>query len=530
MRNRPIKPGNWIVAVLFTLSVSVVPAEDRIPSFGVASIFNDGAVLQCEMRVNVWGTAKPGETVTVVFSGQRKSAVASEGGRWRLVLDPLKVSSEPKLLTASTEKQKAEIRNVVVGEVWLATGQSNMVQPARVTEEGREALKTVHPKIHFARVPLRAGAPHIPPCTKEELAWGEFGPQHNQLAAVAFHFAEELQPKVKRHVGIIQCSYGGTAIQSWMPEDLLLSIPCGKWIKGMFENERKRGYGVDEWKKEIADYNAATAVEREWAIKKQGEKPPQPKRPRQGNPFYNKTPTTLYESMTKEIIPYTARGVLWYQGEANAARPDEYVELLSAHIGRVRQDFENAELPFYIVQLSAWGPGEKYWPAFRDAQAKVRDSVKNTGLALSLDKGNRTNIHPPDKKPVGQRLAYLALNDTYDIETPSRGPMLKSTESKGSELFVTFGHTLDGLKTSDGAEAVTGLEIAGTDKQFVVAEARITGKNEIRLRSPAVTKPKYARYAWHGFFKPALNLYNSADLPAEPFLSDGSKQSQKNNK
>lgn len=176
--------------------------------------------------------------------------------------------------------------------------------------------------------------------------------------------------------------------------------------------------------------------------------------------------------------------------------------------------------PVGSVQLSAWGPGEKYWPAFRVAQARVRDTVPHTGLALSLDKGHKTNIHPPYKKPVGQRLAYLALNDVYGIDTPARGPMLKTAESKGAEMILTFDYALDGLKTVDGSEAVTGFEIAGSDKQFVSADARITGANEITLSAASVAKPQFARYAWHGFFEPALNLYNSEDLPADPFSTD----------
>ncbi len=504
-----------VVSLLIGLCAPALAGE-----FGFAPIFNEGAVLQCEMSVNIWGSADPGESVTVSFAGQRKTAVADEDGKWMLQLDPMNASSEPSSLNLSTGNRQSKIDNVHVGEVWLATGQSNMVQPAQVTAEGREALKRVHPKIHFSKVPLRAGAPHIPPSTKEELVWGAFGPDHNQLAAVAFHFAEELQPKIGKHVGVIQCSYGGTAIESWMPKELLLSTPRGEWIQGVFENERKRGFGVDEWKKEVADYDAARTAEKEWANTKQGEQPPKSTQPRRGNPFWQKTPSSLYESMTKEIIPHTARGVLWYQGEANAAMPDDYVELLSAHIGRVRQDFKNETMPFYIVQLSAWGRGEQYWPAFRVAQAKVRDTIPNTSLALSLDKGDKTDIHPRDKKPVGQRLAYLALDDVYGVDTPSRGPMLKSARPKADAIILTFDHVEDGLKTIGGEGAVTGFEIAGSDKQFVVADARITGKNEITLRASSVAKPKFARYAWRGFFEPPLNLYNSADLPSEPFLTD----------
>ncbi|VGO12999.1 hypothetical protein PDESU_01553 [Pontiella desulfatans] len=472
-----------------------------------APIFNEGAVLQCEIPVNIWGTADPGETVTVSFAEQKKTAQADAHGKWMLQLDPMNASSDPRTLAASStsNQQLTTIHNVVVGEVWLATGQSNMHQPARVTKEGREALKRVHSKVHFSKVPLREGAPHIPPCTKEELSWGKFGPAHNQLAAVAFHFAEELQPKVGKHVGVIQCSYGGTPIESWMPEEALQGTRRGKWVQTMLANERKRGLSADELKKEMADYDAAKAA-----------KTPNLKQP-VGNPFYSKTPAALYESMTKEIIPYTARGVLWYQGEANAARPDEYVELLSAHIGRMREDFQCSELPFYIVQLSAWGPGEKYWPAFRVAQGKVRDTVPHTGLALSLDKGDKTDIHPTDKKPVGQRLAYLALNEVYGVDTPSRGPMLKAAKPKGTKMILTFDYALDGLKTMNGSDAVTGFEIAGSDNQFVAADARITGANEITLSAASVARPQFARYAWNGFFEPALNLYNAADLPAEPF-------------
>lgn len=487
--------------------------------FGFAPIFNDGAVLQSEMPVNIWGHAKEGETVEVSFGVQRKTARADANGRWILQLDPMRPSPESGSLILSNGNRQVEVEDVHVGEVWLATGQSNMHVPTHATVEGREARKRVHPEIHFARMPQRAGAPYIQPCTSDDLDWGKFGPRHNQLAAVAFHFAEELQPKIGKHVGVIQCSYGGTPIEAWMPRELLSKTSIADRIERFFVRERKRGFGVAEWEKEMADFEAAKEARREWAKNKVGEQPPNPKQPLWGNPFNPKTPGALYESMTKDIIPYTARGVLWYQGEANAAQPDEYIELLTAHIGQTRQDFENETMPFYIVQLSGWGPGEKRWPAFRAAQAKVRDSVPNTGLALSLDKGDKVDIHPRDKKPVGQRLAYLALKDVYGMDTPSRGPKLRNFKLNGDRIVLTFDYVEEGLKTLDGEAAVTGFEIAGSDNQFVVAEARITGTNEITVLARSVAKPTAVRYAWHGFCEPELNLYNSADLPTEPFLS-----------
>jgi sialate O-acetylesterase len=523
-----MKTAAWI----FLLTAGMVFAEVRF-----APVFNDGAVLQCEMPVNIWGKADLGATVTVTFAGQTKSAVASDKGEWQVKLDPMAPSSEPRNLTAvsSIGNQQSSISNVVVGEVWLATGQSNMVVPLRATDGGDERLAMTLPEIRFVKVPQTTGLPVEKEFTDKDLAWKTFAPPANQeIAAVAFYFAEHIQQKTGRRVGIIQSSYGGTPCEAWTPEWALDAKPELKYLADAIRKGTASGKTKEQWLAESRAFHQFWLAHRDWAKTKNGPAPKAVPPPGPDNPWDSKSPTVLYENMITPLIPYTARGVVWYQGESNAGKPDEYRVLFPAMIEAWRELWNRPDWPFFFVQLSAFNHPSQDWSGLRAAQTFTRDTVPNTGMALAIDHGEKENIHPRRKQPVGERLALLALDQVYGQNVVSCGPAFQGLEKKDGKLFVIFqcsekqtgGGSASfqgsdaGLKTSDGKAEVPGFEAAGADGKFYPAQARIVSKDAVELICAEVKKPVSVRYAWHNWVEPPVTLENSASLPAEPFMEN----------
>ncbi len=515
-----------------------------------APIFNDGAVLQCDMPVNVWGTADPRETVTVTFAGQEKTAIADASGKWFLQLDPLKASDQPRsmVVVSQVSNFKFQVANVVVGEVWLATGQSNMSVSLVGADGGRERLKMTLPHIRLATVPRQTGMP-AKPMDETQLAWDTFRPGPNgKIAAVAFFFAEHLQKNIGGTVGILQCSYGGTPCQAWTPEWALDEKPELKYYADLFRKGCDSGKSPEEQKAAVVNFFAQNKTWNEWHKNRQGPRPDQPQRPAEDNLCFQQAPVILYENMIKAIIPYTARGVIWYQGEGNASKPEEYRTLFPTMIEAWRKDWKRPELPFYFVQLAAYGHPTIDWSGLRAAQAFTRDTVPHTGMALAIDVGEEHQIHPRAKQPVGERLARLALADVYGRDVVTRGPHFQTLEKKKHALRVVFqcsdlrysesafgipqkkrpegewqqkeGAGSACLETSDGGEVVPGFEVAGKDGEFYPADAAIVAADTVELSSPDVKQPVSVRYAWHSWIEPPVTLQNSAGLPAEPFCSN----------
>ena len=484
-----------------------------------APVFNDGAVLQCDMPVNIWGKADPGATVTVSFAGQDKTTVASDRGEWQVVLDPMEASAESRKLTVSSsiKNQKSEISNVVVGEVWLASGQSNMVRPLHVAHGGAERLNETIPAIRFVVVPQKTGVPVEQPLIAAELNWNLFSPANNRrIAAVAFFFAEEIYKKTGRPVGILQSAVGGTHAHVWTP---LFALRAHPELQRYVELCRKRetsGKTDEEWKKELSDFDQFRMAQTEWEKKKDGSPPKAVPAPGFENPFYTRYPGVFFENMIAPLVPYTARGVIWYQGEANTGGAEEYRVLFPVLIDAWRKVWGRSDWPFFFVQMAAYDTKENF-AGLRSAQTFTRDTVPNTGMALAIDCGDRKDIHPWAKQPVGERLARLALDQVYGQSVVSRGPAFQGLEIKGGKVLVHFQCSEDGLKTSDGKVEVPGFETAGADGKFYPAQARIISRDTVGLTSKVVGEPVAVRYAWAGWVEPPVTLQNSAGLPAEPF-------------
>jgi sialate O-acetylesterase len=431
---------------------------------------------------------------------------------------PVQAPGGPHTLAVASGGASSEIRDVMFGEVWLATGQSNMVMPARSAIGGEGRLAQNPPHIRYVKVPQRTGLPVEKEYTADDLAWKTFGPGAD-IAATAFFFAVKLQPAVGRTVGIVQSSVGGTPAQAWTPMWALDEKPELKYYADQVREALASGKTPQEWAGEAGAQNQYRVQMKKWAEKKEGPRPPAPPEPHPGNPWNSKTPTVLFENMIAPLVPYTARGIIWYQGEGNSGKPDEYRVLFPAMISSWRKLWNRPDWPFFFVQLAAYANAND-WPGLRAAQTFTRDTLPHTGMALAIDHGEEKDIHPKNKEPVGERLALLALDQVYGQKVVSRGPCFASASAKGGKVTVKFAHTADGLKTSDGKPGVPAFELAGADGKFQPALAGISGKDSIELSAEAVAAPKAVRYAWASWIEPPVTLQNSAGLPAEPFQSD----------
>jgi sialate O-acetylesterase len=314
----------------------------------------------------------------------------------------------------------------------------------------------------------------------------------------------------------VQCSYGGTPAEAWTPGWALDGKPELKYLADALR-KGLASKSAEEWQEETRRYNAAAAAINEW---KKNRKGPQPKGypiPGPDNPWFQCSPMVLFENMIRPLIPYTARGVIWYQGESNAGKPDEYRVLFPAMIESWRKLWNRPDWPFFFVQLSAYD-NPKDWPGLRAAQTFTRDTVPHTGMALAIDCGEKEQIHPKLKQPVGERLALLALDQVYGRDVVSRGPAFQTLGKAGDTVQVVFDRSAKGLKTSDGNARLPGFEIAGPDGKYYPAVAEIISANKVELKCPDVKKPLSVRYAWNNWVEPPVTLQNSAGLPAEPFL------------
>jgi sialate O-acetylesterase len=269
---------------------------------------------------------------------------------------------------------------------------------------------------------------------------------------------------------------------------------------------------------EIDAFNRWRKAFLEWRETGEGKRPEGPGPVSSENPWSPRTPAVLYENMIAPLSPYTTRGVIWYQGEGNAGKPEEYRVLFPAMIKSWREAWNKPLWPFYFVQLAAYGHPSADWPGLRAAQAYTRDNLPFTGMALAIDVGEKEDIHPRYKQPVGERLALLALDQVYDQEVISRGPLAKAIVREDGSARIRFGYVAEGLQTSDGKTTVPGFEVAGDDRVFRPAAARIVSRDEIELSVDGIRDPAAVRYAWQNWPEPPVTLQNSAGLPAEPFL------------
>ena len=479
-----------------------------------ASVFTDHLVLQRDRPIPVWGQANAGERVRVSFAGAERQTTALQDGTWRVTLPAQAANAEGRALEIAGEN-RIVLQDVLVGEVWLVSGQSNMEWRLSATFDADLDISSASafPSVRHFKVARQVA---LSPQTnvKSDHGWAVSSAETGDFSAVAHYFARELSLHLDVPVGIVDSSWGGSAIEPWMTPQALQQDPA--WPR------------VDErWKKMIDDYpdkkQAFDAALAEWETRRDaanaaGESFSE-RRPRgPANQNARDYPSNLYHGMIHGLAPIELQGVLWYQGESNANRPDEYQTLFPSLIRDWRAVFDDEELEFYWVQLASYDarthPDDRKWAYLREAQTQALELPK-TGDVVTLDIGDVNDIHPRNKLDVGRRLARLALNRVYGFDIADQGPTFVSAQQEADGIRVTFEATEGKLRTPSAE--LLGFEIAGEDRDFAPAQATIEG-DTVFLQNPAVNDPVAVRYAWKN--APPGGLFNEAGLPARPFRTD----------
>ncbi len=495
--------------LLFVLCSLVLRAQNLL-----APCFSENMVLQRNASVTLWGEAQPKDEVTLTLQGQTVKAKADKNGRWEAQLNKL-TAGGPFTLNVATQRVAEKLDNVFVGEVWLAGGQSNMAFRLDQNHDAeRHIAEANNPNIKFMMVPY---VYYKGMKVKDSLmVWRDATTEKvGVMSAAGYFFAKKLQAELGVPVGIVCCYKGGTPAEAWMTRASLESnpnfVPILTKYQKILDNLGEAGI-----EKEWNDYN--TALREFKAAEKRGEK--DIKRPVEPmGPYNPKRPVGLYDNMLSRITPYTFAGVIWYQGEANAPRAEQYQTLFPALINLWRKDFRNPNLPFLFVQLANYdhpnytGPN---WAELREAQLLTWQTVKNTAMAVSIDVGEKNDIHPTYKEPVGVRLADAALATVYGQKIEYSGPVYKNIIIKDNTVSVDFTHIGKGLTTHNN-EQLQGFTICGSDKKFVPAQAVIEG-SQVMVRAESVSKPVAVRYGWSNWTD--ANLYNADGFPATPFRTD----------
>ncbi len=497
--------------VVVLLAASFAGAELRLPG-----LFTDHAVLQRDIPVPVWGWADPAAEVTVAVAGRAVTGTADAEGRWLVRVGPLEAGGPHEMLVSAGD-ERVRLQGVLVGEVWLASGQSNMEWPLRRTDNAEEAIAAAdHPRIRLFTVPRNVAQE---PADDAPGAWEVCSPETVQdFSAVAYYFGRKLHGELDVPVGLIDATWGGTRIAAWTSRSKLESIEgtapfLESFAQALADYPRKRA----EWEKAVAEYEARGDTS--------ARRPAEPVGPRTSN-----GPAVLYNGMIHPLVPYALRGVIWYQGESDAGRAEHYRTLFPALIGDWRERWDAPGMPFLFVQLAnhmapADEPTDTPWAHLRDAQLHTLRTVPNTGMAVAIDIGDAKDIHPRNKLDVGERLARWALADTYGRDVVRSGPIYNPAELGKSdrEFLLTFEHAQE-LKTRDGGP-LKGFTAAGENGVFVSADAtivKVAGRPAVEVTVPdgAIEGPIVAvRYAWANNPTDA-NLVNEEGLPATPFRTD----------
>ncbi len=502
---------SFLCLTLLLVAPAVSQAELTVPN-----VFTSHMVLQQKMQNPVWGWDTPGTEVTVTIDGQTHTAKADDSGRWQVKLEPLKVGG-PYTLTIKGTSTK-EIQDVLVGEVWVCSGQSNMQWPvSQSNDPDLERLTAKFPQIRLLTVPNRASQD----AEKNFLgAWQVCTPETvNDFSGIGYFFGRQLHQTLDIPIGLIDNAWGGSAAEAWVNRDVLTKDGNYKEL-------------LERWERTEATYDHAKAVENyktrlaKWeedvkTAKAEGKPAPaRPQAPR--DPLAgNSRPGNLYGGCLHPVIGYGIRGAIWYQGESNAGRAYQYRHLFPLMIKNWRDEWQQGDFPFYWVSLADYNreapePGDSTWAELREAQTMTL-ALPNTGEAIITDLGEADDIHPRNKQDVAKRLARLALAQDYDYNIVSRSPRYESSEVQGNKMIIKFQDVGGSLDTHDVNEPI-GFTIAGEDRVFLPATAKIIGADKVEVSHPSVQNPVSVRYAWAN--NPVCNVQNTIGLKLTPFRTD----------
>lgn len=489
------------------------PADVKLPS-----IFSDHMVLQRDAAATVWGWASPDEKVTVAIAGQTVSAAADASGKWSVKLEALQAGGPHELVVRGNNTIK--IADVLVGEVWLASGQSNMAMTVQGSKDfDREKAAADFPKIRMFTV---ARKPAETPQDQCEGKWLLTTPETvGGFSATAYFFGRELHRALEAPVGLVNSSWGGTPVQAWTSLDAQKAQPA---LRPLLDQWEQRIATFDP-EKAKAQYEQQLARWKDEAAKAKAAGKPQPRRPQfSGDPRLSQNrPANLFNGMIAPLAPYAMRGAIWYQGESNAGgEAGLYGLQLRTMIIDWRTRWNQGDFPFLFVQLPNFHKPQQQpvepsgWVTVREEMLRTL-ALKNAGMAITVDVGDADDIHPKNKQDVGKRLALWALAHTYGKDVVGSGPIYKSMEKRDGKIVLSFDYAEGGLEATGGGP-LEGFAIAGADKKFVWAQAKIEGSTVV-VWSDDVKEPAAVRYAWAD--NPKGNLANKAGLPASPFRTDG---------
>jgi sialate O-acetylesterase len=510
MRSFAVRP--LIVGVCVVLGFTAAARGEVKPS----ALFGDHMVLQSGMAVPVWGTADPGEKVSVSFLTQTKTATADAAGKWMVRLDKLKAGGPFEMTIAGKNAGETPVvlKDVLVGEVWLGSGQSNMQfyvskngqghAPYGLLDEEKEIAAANYPQLRMFTVKnVKAYDPLSDVVGDWEVCTPETVPN---FSAVGYLFGRDLNQALKLPVGIVLSAYGASTAEAWIPRDAMASDPM---LKPMLDKLDAR----ESYFKAHPGADDTGAPPSPLTINARPGKPGPLRDPAQDQ----HQPTVLFNAMINPILPYAIRGAIWYQGESVVGGANGvmlYGHVMETLVVQWRKLWGQGNFPFYVVQL----PGQQNVsnnPLIREQQAKIL-SLPNTGMAVVLDTSEAHNVHPHNKEPLGERLTDIALANVYGRKIEYSGPVFASMKVEGGAIRVKFTHT-QGLMAKGGT--LKWFQIAGVDQKFVDADAKIEG-DAVVVSSPQAPAPVAVRYAWDNYPDTA-NLFNAAGLQAAPFRTDG---------
>lgn len=493
------------VSALFSMVCLCLSAQADV---SLPSIFGDHMVLQREQANPVWGSADAGEVITVSIDGQSHRTVADEDGKWRIQLEPLEAGG-PYVLNVQGNNA-VTFEDVLVGEVWFCSGQSNMEWAISNSNHAEVELATANnPQIRLITV-AKDGTQERKDDFKGQWALATSETVAG-FSAVGYLYGKRLNDALGVPIGLIDNSWGGSSAEAWVPREVLAAAGTfDEYIRS--QDERAAAYTDEIHAAKIAEYKAWEAAGK-----------PEPRKRWPSDPRKNQhRPGNIYNGMVHPLTGYGIRGVIWYQGESNAGRAIAYRELFPLMITTWRELWEQGDFSFYWVQLADFGsenpePEDHGWAELREAQTMTL-SLPNTGEAVIIDSGEARDIHPRDKQTVADRLVRHALAKDYGFDMASDSPRFSSMEVEGNTVTLNFDYVSSGGLRSFDVSEVKGFSIAGEDRQFVWADAKIVGKNKVQLSSELVAEPVAVRYGWAG--NPVVNLQDRNGLPMTPFRTD----------
>lgn len=467
----------------------------------MSPLYTDNMVLQHGRELTIGGKADAGQKVSLSIAGQKHKTTANSDGKWQVTLSPLKAGG-PYTMTIATENRKLTYKNILAGEVWLCSGQSNMefmLSQAATAKKDIPTAECSDIRLFDMKARWRTNAVEWAENTLDSLnhlqyfhetSWAECTPATaSAFSAVAYYFGRMLQDSLNVPVGLICNAVGGSPTEAWIPRRTLEHE-----FPAILKNWKNNDF-IQSWVRERAAQNVRKSTNKF-----------------QRHPY---EPCYLFESGILPLQHFPIRGVIWYQGESNAHNIEAHERLFTLLVQGWRQYWEDDTLPFYYVQLSSLN--RPSWPLFRDSQRRLLTSVPYTGMAVSSDVGNPGDVHPTKKQEVGQRLARIALHNTYDLKhvTPS-GPLFRSVDFRNGSAFIEFDNA-EGLRPAVEGDSLLTFELAGEDHTFYPAQAEVFG-HSVKVHSPQVKLPRIVRYGWQPYTK--ANLVNKEGLPASTFRSD----------